>query len=265
MKQLFTLLLVLGFVSAAISQTTVTKPQLDELVKRYQQGEKEATLKEIAAYRAGVSPKDSMYYLVVMTSSEMNMGVYHLKQAVKDQETLVKLKPEKEVEYQNNIVRCKIYLGDLDGIIKASNRIIQLDPKHKYAYTNLAMAYNLFDKPADALKTLKANPGETRPTGQLQYAIAYYNLNKLDSAQVYIDKYLATPASKENLVAYKYAALIYSKRGDEGSSCKYITTAQQLVATNKEMEIFKDKTYWMGTHLKKEATEIEALAGKLCK
>jgi tetratricopeptide (TPR) repeat protein len=205
-----------------------------------------------------------------MLSSEINTKLFNCEDVIKDNEDIIKIYPSMETDCQTKIARFKRYLGDHDGSIKAYKRILELQPDDNVTICNMALSYNLMNKYDETIKILSTIKGsEHFPQEYYQYAIAYYHLNKLDSAKDNIDKYLLTDKGMNDQLGYKDAALIYSGLSNKIKGCEYISKANQLLTANRieakvnsQPESFK--ACWIYTNSLKEIEEIKSLKSKLC-
>jgi len=212
----------------------------------------------------------NIYIAALMLSSEINTKLFNCEDVIKDNEDIIKVYPSMEKDCLTKIARFKRYLGDHDGSIKAYKRILQLKPEENVTICNLALSYNLLNKYDETIKILKTIKGsEHFPQEYYQYAIAYYHLNKLDSAKKNIDKYLLTDKGMNDQLGYKDASLIYSGLRNKIRGCEYISKANELLISNKieaklntQPESFK--ACWIYKNSLKEIEEIKSLKSKLC-
>lgn len=234
------------------------------------QGDYNSALADLKIIKQSKDKDSSVYVAALMLSSEINTKLFNCEDVMKDNEDIIKVYPLMETDCQTKIARFKRYLGDHDGSIKAYKRIIQLKPDDNVTICNLALSYNLLGKYDETIKILKTIQGaEHFPQEYYQYAIAYYHLNKFDSAKDYIDKYLLTEKGSNDQLGYKDAALIYSRLNNKAKSCELITKANELLISNKiesklntQPESFKE--CWIYKNSLKEIEEIQSLKSKLC-
>jgi len=272
MKLTLTFFITTFFISTlSFGQTKVSQSDLQEVMMLSEQGQTDKANDKINSLRKTVTAKDSLYTYLIMTSAEMNMKAFNCEGAITDNEEIIQLVPSTEIDCQTQIARFKKYLGDFDGAITAYKRILQLDPKDHLTFNNMASAYNSAGKYQDAISVLNSNPNTERlPSEYYLFAIAYFNLNKLDSAKLNIDKYLTTDNSAKDFLAFKVAAQIYSALSDKKKSCEYITKANDIITMTKpEEQISKQSAKVQGYHFIKESLKqidlTKNLKSQLCK
>ena len=234
------------------------------------QGDYNSALADLKIIKQSKDKDSGIYISALMLSSEINTKLFNCEDVIKDNEDIIKVYPSMETDCQTKIARFKRYLGDHDGSIKAYKRILQIQPNDNVTICNLALSYNLLGKYDETIKILKIiNNSDHFAQEYYQYAIAYYHLNKLDSAKDYIDKYLLTDKGMNDQLGYKDAALIYSALNNKTKGCDYITKANELLISNKiepklntQPESFK--ACWIYKNSLKEIKEIKSLKSKLC-
>lgn len=247
-----------------------TKQQYEQAFILAKNSKPDKALELLNEIRQKTSEKDSIHLFAVMLSVELNNKNDHFKAAITDCEELIRLKPETEVDCQQIIGRQKQYLGDFEGAEAAFRRIIQLKPSDKIVYSNLASTYSYEGKYNEAIKALNQNPNMARmPKENYYYALSYYKLNKIDSAQVYIDRYLATEEGDNSQTGFMYGALIYDALKDNATACNYITAANDILEEKDvEAKAAKSSPEMKETVLFKmsqqETNTIKQLKPKLC-
>lgn len=248
----------------------ITEADVQNVMLLSEQGKADLALLTIDSLRKATKIKDKNYSMLIMTSAELNMKAFNCEAAIKDNEELIKLLPDNEIDCQIHIAELKKYIGDFEGALAAYKRILQLNSSDEITYNNMASVYNSADKYQDAIKILNANPNTKNSSlGYYNYAIAYFNLNKLDSAKQAIDKYLLTEDAKSDFAAYKYAAQIYSALSDKKKSCGLITKATNILTTNDTEEQInrqpqKIKEYYFIKNALKEIDETKKLKAQFC-
>lgn len=246
------------------------KQEMEQALILARNGKADKALEVLSALRAKTAERDSFHLFAVMLSIEMNNQVDRFADAIKDCEELIRLKPEAEVDLQQIIGRQKQYLGDFDGALVAFRRIIALKPSDKIVYSNLASTYNYEGKYKEAIQALNSNPNKERmPKEFYHYAVAYYQLSAMDSAQSYIDKYLDTDEGSNSHTGYMYGALIYDKQNDKATACNYITAANDILVEKKvEDRSAKASEDMKATQVyklaQKEVDKIKELKTQLC-
>ncbi len=271
------LLFFIGFclatssVAAQQTQQFGDKEVMEQALMLARNGKSTKALEILTDLRNRTGEKDSFHLFAVMLSIELNNQTDNFAAAVKDCEELIRLKPEAEVDLQQIIGRQKQYLDDFDGALVAFRRIIALKPTDKIVYSNLASTYNYEGKYNEAIRALNSNPNKERmPKEYYHFAVAYYQLSKLDSAQSYIDKYLDTDEGSNSQTGYMYGALIYDKLGDKATACNYITAANDILVEKKvEEKAAKASPEMKETPVyklsQKEVAQIKELKPQLCK
>ncbi len=247
------------------------KQQYEQAFILAKNGKPEKALELLSDLKQKTDKQDSIHLFAVMLSVELNNANDHFVAAIKDCEELIKLKPETEVDCQQIIGRQKQYLGDFDGAVAAFKRIIQLKPVDKIVYSNLASTYSYAGKYEEAIRALNANPNKVRmPKEDYYYALAYYKLNKIDSAQLHIDKYLATEEGDNSQTGFMYGALIYDALKDKATACNYITAANDILE-EKDVEAKAEKSSpemketILFRKSQEETNTIKELKPKLCR
>lgn len=231
------LLLCPVFLWAQENKEFGNKQEMEQALILARNGKADKALEILKGLREKTAERDSFHLFAVMLSVELNNQTDRFAEAIKDCEELIRLKPEAEIDLQQIIGRQKQYLGDFDGALVAFRRIIALKPTDKIVYSNLASTYNYEGKYNEAIRALNSNPNKERmPKEYYHYAVAYYQLNTVDSAQVYIDKYLDTDEGSNSQTGYMYGALIYSKLNDKATACNYITAANDILVEKKAEE-----------------------------
>ena len=234
------------------------------------QGDYVSALADLKIIKQSKEKDTSVFIAALMLSSEINTKLFNCVEVIKDNEDIIKIYPVMEPSCQSKIARFKRYLGDHAGSINAYKRILQLQPDDSVTICNLALSYNLLNKYDEAIKTLKTIHGSDHfPQEFYQYAIAFYHLNKLDSAKDFIDKYLLSDKGLNDQLGYKDAALIYSGLGNKIKGCEYILKANQLLISNRIEEKINTqpdsfKVCWIYKNSLKEIEEIKSLKSKLC-
>jgi tetratricopeptide (TPR) repeat protein len=252
-------------------QGKVTLENLSEIMTLRQQGKPNKALARIRALRDSVTVRDSLYVYMILTSAELNGRLYNCEEAIKDNEEIIKLSPSSEVNAQTYIGQFKRVMGDFDGAIAAYTRVLKLDKKNTSAYNNLANAYNSAGRYRDAIGILDSDHNPNRPMGEYyQYSMAYFNLNKLDSAKLCINRYLMDSESLNDFNANKLAARICEGLGFKKISCEFITTAIDIITEAKAEERIgqapaKTKGYYYFKEMIKDIKEAKELKAKVCK
>jgi tetratricopeptide (TPR) repeat protein len=248
----------------------ITEADVQKVMLLSEQGKTNLALVTIDSLRKATKVKDENYSMLIMTSAELNMKAFNCEAAIRDNEELIKLLPDNEIDCQTHIAEFKKYIGDFEGALAAYKRILQINSSEEILYNNMASAYNSAGKYQDAIKILKVNPNtKISSLEYYNYAIAYFNLNKLDSAKQAMDKYLSTEDAENDFEAYKYAAQIYSALNDKKKSCELITKATNILTTNgTEEQINKQpqkiKDYYFIKNALKEIDETKKLKAQFC-
>jgi tetratricopeptide (TPR) repeat protein len=220
-----------------LSAQSGVDPKLYEAISLSEQGQTEKAKEKIRALKQA-HLNDTTYAMVLTLSMEIEEKDNNYEQALKDNEDFLKLAFGNEKSIQQNIGRLKKNIGDFSGSEKAFKRVIELDPFDGIVYLNLAILYNYTDRYSDAIDILEANPSQSKSVFETnsefhQFATAFLNIERYDSAKVFIDKFLMTEDAKKDEVVFYQAALIYFKLKDKVSSCKFIQQANRLISENK--------------------------------
>lgn len=240
MKKLnFLILLVLITQNLLFCQTAIKETSIQEIMVLTNEGEIDKALHLIDSLRNSNPIRNENYLMLLMASTELNMKTFNVENVIKDNQEIISFDPEYELDCQNKIATYKKYLGDYEGAIISHKRVLELDPKDEISFNNMSSVYNLLGKFDDAIRILNSNPSkEHRSLEFYNYAFAFYNLNKLDSAKQYIDKYLQFDDAKKDFLGYKLASEIYSGLSDRKSSCIFITKANDIIKeTNPKNQI----------------------------
>ncbi len=270
LKQIF--FIAAFFISTlSFAQTKVSQDDLKEVVILSNQGQADKALSKINSLRKTVTTKDSLYIVLIMLSTEISTKTFDCESAIRDNEEIIKLVPIAEIGCQTQIAQFKKYLGDFDGAVKAYKRILELDPTNDITINNMSSALISSGKFQEAINILNSNFNAERNSFEyFHYAVAYFNMNKLDSAKLSIDKYLKTDNATADFEAYKIAAKIYSSLGDKNNSCDYITKANEIIDTIKTEEKIskqskKVQDYYFVRETLKQIDETRKLKTQLCK
>lgn len=260
---------VLFIPMVSVGQTKVTLADLAEIMTLRQQGKPNKALARIKALRDSVTVRDSLYVYMILTSAELNGRLYNCEDAIKDNEEIIKLSPSSEADAQTYIGQFKRIMGDFDGAIAAYSRVLKLDKKNTSVYNNMANVYNNAGRYRDAIGILNSNPNHLA-IEYYQYAVAYFNLNKPDSAKLSINKYLIDSESLNDFNANKLAAQICDRLGFKKLSCEFITTAIDIIVEAKAEERIeqapaKTKGYYYFKEMLKDINNAKELKTKLCK
>ena len=264
----FIAMLLIPMVS--VGQGKVTLANLQEIMTLKQQGKPIKALARIKALRDSVTVRDSLYTYMILTSAELNGRLYYCEEAIRDNEEIIKLVPSSEANAQAYIGQFKRMIGDFEGAIAAYSRVLKLDKKNTSAYTNLANVYNNAGRYDEAIRILNSDMSRLRPIGEYyQYAMAYYNLHKLDSAKLFINEYLMDSASIGDYNANKLAAQICEGLGFKKVSCEFITIAMDIITEAKAEERIeqapsKQKSYYYFKEMLKDIDQTKELKVKLC-
>jgi tetratricopeptide (TPR) repeat protein len=212
-------------------------PKLYEVITLSEQGQIEKAKEKIKLLKQA-HLNDTTYAMVLTLSMEIEEKDNNYEQALKDNEECLKLSFANEKSIRQNIGRLKKNIGDFAGSERAFKRVIELDPFDGIVYINLAILYNYTYRYSDAIDILKANPSQSKSVFETnseyhQFATAFLNIEKYDSAKIFIDKFLMTEDAKKDEVVFYQAALIYFKLDDKASACKFIQHANRLLTENK--------------------------------
>lgn len=235
MKYIIALTLFLA--PGLLSAQTGIHPGFYEVISLSQHGQTEKARKKIKALKLE-HLNDTTYAILLQLSMEMEEKDNNYEQAIKDNEDCLKLPSVNEKSVQQNIGRLKKNIGDFKGSEKAFKRVIELDPYDEIVYINLAILYNYTYKYQDAINILKANPSESKTEFETnsedqQYATAFLNLRKYDTAKIFINRSLNTEAGKKDEMIFYKAAVIYFNLADKVNACNFIQQANKLVIENK--------------------------------
>ena len=264
----FIAVLFIPMVSAG--QGRVTLANLQEIMTLKQQGKPNKALARIKALRDSVTVRDSLYTYMILTSAELNGRLYNCEEAIRDNEEIIKLVPSSEAYAQAYIGQFKRMMGDFEGAIAAYSKVLKLDKKNTSAYANLANVYNNAGRYGEAIGILNSDMSRLRPIGEYyQYAVAHFNLHKLDSAKLYINEYLMDSASVGDYNANKLAAQICEGLGFKKVSCEFITIAMDIITAAKAEERIeqapaKQKGYYYFREMLKDINQTKELKSKLC-
>jgi tetratricopeptide (TPR) repeat protein len=222
-----------GFLSA---QQNID-PRLFEVVSLSQQGQTEKAKEKIKILKAA-HLNDTTYAMVLTLSMEMEEKDNNYEQAIKDNEECLKLAVTNEKVIQQNMGRLKKNTGDFAGSEKAFKRVIELDSSDDIVYINMAILYNYTYRYREAVDILKAKPNQSKSefitnSENRQFAMAFFYLEKYDTAKIFIDKFIVTDNGKKDEVAFYEAAVIYSNLNDSANACKFIQQANGLIVDNK--------------------------------
>lgn len=262
--------ILLLFPRLSMGQTAINEETLKKIIELYRDGQTDKVISIIDSLRKSNVIKDKNYTILILASADINKKTYNLEGSIRDNEELITLSPESEINRQVQIGILKKYIGDFDGSIKAYERIIKLDPKNNIAYNNMASTYIAAEKYQDALSIL--NNKNNLDKGNLEFfisAIAYFHLNRLDSAKYNIDKYIELEDVTNDFEAYKYAAQIYFALDENKKSCDLITKANEIIINTKtEEQISKQsqkvQEYFICQKSIKNIKETKKLKGQLC-
>jgi len=260
--------ILIGLHSSA--QKKLSKDELQDVASLSRQGQIDKALEKVNALKKTTAKDDPQYLLLIMMSGELNIKALNCEDAIRDAEEIMQLSPDLETDCLSQIALFKKYLGDFEGAIIAYKRILILNPTDHIIYNNIASTYNEAGNFVEAIETLNSNPSSERlHTEYYHYSFAYLNLNKLDSARHYIEKYLAADDEKNFSLAYTTGAKIYFALGYKKKSCEYITKANEIIINFRYFEQLNEKSakvqnYYFVKKSLNEIKETEELKSKLC-
>jgi len=248
----------------------VTDTDINTLFQLSGQGKAKEVAEMADSLLKKVTIKDSNYVVLISIAIMENEKLYNIQKTIFLVEEFLQIVPDKEGENLLYLGLLKKKLGDFEGAINAYLKVIQINPKEEIVYNNLANTYNASGNYKEAIQTLQSNPNkENLSLEYYQFAYAYFKLKQLDSAKLYIDRYLTLEESATDFIAHKTAALIYLSIQDTAKACESIKKSLLIIKKNNiETELNnqpeKSKDTYQFKNSLKEIEETKTLAIKIC-